>query len=458
MFRIVKTLTGKEATMKHARSKKSSGRIPYRDDLMNAMGKSLPKQGLPLQTDKNNLRWTDRLLTIAAVLMSWDGSEHLKDAFENVWDCLAAMYPTRRRPGRTYRGFIAALRRRSALLLETVSAALRGKMRSLAGRHWRLGRWVPMAADGSRVECPRTKANEKKLGCAGRKKTGPQLFVTTVYHAATGLPWCWHCGGGKSSERSHLEAMIPLLPDGTLLLADAGFTGYDLLSSLQEAGVEFIVRVGANVRLLRKLGYYVREGEGIVSLWPQAKRNQPPVILRHLVLGAGRRHAAHVVTSVLARSALPDGEVGRMYRLRWGVEVMYRSLKQTMSRRKLRSHTPGSAEVELNWAMMGLWMLGLATVEAMDFRKHCPSSWSVAEALRAVRTAVRKPREARRRGGLPAALRKAVKDAYKRRRSKEARDWPRKKTETPAKEPRIRTATEAEVQRAKQLRTRHMAA
>ena len=147
-----------------------------------------------------------------------------------------------------------------------------------------------------------------------------------------------------------------------------------------------------------------------------------------------------------------------MYRLRWGVEVMYRSLKQTMSRRKMRSQTPGPAEVELNWAMVGLWMLGLATVEAMDFRRHAPSSWSVAEALRAVRTAVRKPTEARRRGGLRPALRKAVKDAYKRRGSKKARDWPHKKTETPAGAPKTRTATKTEVNRAKELRTRQKAA
>jgi hypothetical protein len=458
VFGVVKKKTGKEATMKRTRSKRSSRRKVYRDDLMDAMGKFLPQQGLPLQTDKKNRRWTARLLVVGAILMSWDVADHLKDAFEHAWDCLAAMYPTRRRPGRTYRGFIETLRRHSASLLETVSTALRGKMQQVAGGHWRMGRWVPMAADGSRVECPRTKANEKALGCAGRKKTGPQLFVTTVYHAPTGLPWCWRSGGGKSSERAHLQGMIPLLPDGTLLLADAGFTGFELLRSLQEADVEFIVRVGANVRLLRKLGYYVQEGEGIVSLWPQDKRDQPPVILRHVVLGSGCRHPVHVVTSVLDESELRDAEVGRMYRLRWGVEVMYRSLKQTMSCRKLRSHTPDAAEVELNWAMVGLWMLGLATVEAMDFRTHAPSSWSVAEALRAVRTAAEKPRAARRRGGLRPALRKAVKDAYKRRGSKKARDWPHKKTETPAGAPKIRTATETEVKHAKQLRTRQMAA
>lgn len=443
--------------MKRKRTGKTSRRRVYRDDLMETMGKFLPKRGLPLQAPSKRRRWVPRMLVVGAILMSWDVADHLKDAFDHVWDCLVAMYPTRRRPGRSYEGFIATLRRHTPSLLGTVTESLRGKMQTVAGRHWRRGPWIPMAADGSRVECPRTKANEAALGCAGRKKTGPQLMVTTVYHAPTGLPWDWRCGGGNSSERDHLMQMLPQLPEGTLLLADAGFTGFELLRSLQEAGVEFILRVGANVHLLQKVGYAVRERRGTVYLWPQAKQDQAPLVLRHVVVRTGGR-PVHLVTSVLDESKLSDVEVERMYRLRWGVEVMYRSLKQTMSHRKMRSGTPDNAAVELNWAMVGLWMLGLATVEAMDLRSCCPSSWSVAEALRAVRTAVEKPTDLRRRGGLRPALRKAVKDTYPRRGSKKAREWPHKKNEPPAGSPKIRMATQTEIKAAKRLRDRKEAA
>ena len=45
----------------------------------------------------------------------------------------------------------------------------------------RVGRWAVFGVDGSRVECPRTKANEAAFGSAGRRKTGPQQFLTTLF-------------------------------------------------------------------------------------------------------------------------------------------------------------------------------------------------------------------------------------------------------------------------------------
>ncbi|QOJ15147.1 MAG: hypothetical protein HRU75_11050 [Planctomycetia bacterium] len=45
----------------------------------------------------------------------------------------------------------------------------------------------------------------------------------------------------------------------TLLLTDAGLVGYRVLTRLQNCGHAFIVRVGRNVTLLRKLGYHLRD-------------------------------------------------------------------------------------------------------------------------------------------------------------------------------------------------------
>jgi hypothetical protein len=56
-----------------------------------------------------------------------------------------------------------------------------------------------------------------------------------------------------------------------------------------------------------------------------------------------------------------------------------------------------------------------------------------------------KPRPA---GGLRWRLRRAVKDAYVRRRPKAARYWPHKKRERPPGVPKIRTATREEIRMA----------
>ena len=47
-----------------------------------------------------------------------------------------------------------------------------------------------------------------------------------------------------------LADMIADLPLGTLLVADAGDAGFDLIKCLIEARVDFLIRCGGNVRLL----------------------------------------------------------------------------------------------------------------------------------------------------------------------------------------------------------------
>ena len=75
--------------------------------------------------------------------------------------------------------------------MRALQRQLRHRPRSLAGPFWYRDGWVAFAADGTRVELPRTVANEKAFGCAGRDKTGPQLQLTSLYHLGTGLPWAW---------------------------------------------------------------------------------------------------------------------------------------------------------------------------------------------------------------------------------------------------------------------------
>ena len=429
------------------RQRNAAGRRHYHHDLLAAIGKCLPQRGLALQVGDARVRWTPRLLVIGAVLLGWAVGPSLQECFTAAREALVAMYLSRRRPGETLAGFLEALRQQSAALLSLVVASLRRMTIRLSGRPWRLGPWVVMGADGSRVECPMTRSNEKGLGCAGKDKTAPQLFVTTLFHVVTGLPWGWVRGRGDSSERGQLRRMLKDLPRRTLLLMDAGFPGYGLLRALRLLGHDFIVRVGSNVRLLRGLGWeYERQGS-TVYLWPQNHRNRPPLMLRLVEIRSGRKRV-YLLTSVRGTEALKDAEVALLYRLRWGIEVMYRTFKRTLEHHKMRSDTPQRAKIELDWYLVGLWMLGLMTLEAMNPRRRLEKQWSAAGAISCVRGAMRNARRPRRHGGLRHQLTHAVQDSYARSRPKKARHYPRKKTERPAGRPKVRMATRAEVKAA----------
>jgi hypothetical protein len=429
--------------MKSVRPNRGSTCVSYPQELQKAIRRFLPARGLPLQSGDGRVRWTDRVLAMTAILMAWDAEDLLRDAFASARAIVAEMYPSRRRPGRSLEGFMNALVARSDVLLTAVTVSLREAVRQIAGRHWRLDVWVVMGVDGSRVECPRTAANEQAFGCAGKHRTTPQQLVTVLFHVGTGLLWGWRRGRGDGSERGQLQSMLGLLPERTLLLADAGFTGYDLLRTLRDAGHDFIVRVGSNVRLLRKLGYAAEEHGGLVYLWPRNYRNERPLVLRLVRIQAAHQTVC-LLTSVLEASRLTDAALARLYRQRWGVEVCYRSLKQTLGGRKMRSASPAAAAAELDWTLAGLAILGAMAVESQGPRAAAPSRWSPAQALRVVRRWTVRRWTRRPPGGLRGELRRAVMDGYVRLGAKAARDWPHKKRERPPGEPKIRTACRKE--------------
>ncbi|MGA8346821.1 MAG: transposase [Isosphaeraceae bacterium] len=317
----------------------------------------------------------------------------------------------------------------------------------------------PPRREGGRKSKPRRKPRRRARSQAARarrareKKTNsPQMWLTVMFHVGTGLPWDWRTGPSDSSERDHLRQMINALPAGALVTADAGFVGYEYWKALIESGRHLLIRVGANVRLLKNLGY-VKERNGLVYLWPdrEAARNQPPLVLR-LVVAQGGKHPVYLVTSVLDEATLSDKQVVEIYALRWGVELFYRHFKQTFERRKLRSRSADNAELERTWSLLGLWAMSLhAQVELA--RDGVPARRiSVAKVLRAYRKSLREYKSVADPGeSLRELVSKAVIDPYK-RANKSSRDYPRKKHGHAIGAPEILNATKDQINAARKLR------
>jgi Transposase DDE domain len=441
----------------HTESCQSKIQPCYSQTLKQAIDRHLPHSLFDPDGVKKSLRWCERYLTFCALLMSWTMADVLADRFDEARRGVVKMFAGRKRPGKTYQGFVLALEQKSQAMLAKIAGHLRGEVRKVAGeRHWEQRGFVPIGADGSKVECPKTLSNEEAFGCAGKKKSAPQQFVTTLLHLPTGVIWEYMTGPACSSERHHVREMLPTLPKNTLLIADAGFTGYDLLTMIQTAGHSFLIRVGANVRLLLKLGYALQERDGTVYLWPdevQKKKNlKPPLVLRLITLRDGRNRQMHLLTNVFDESRLSEAAACEFYTMRWEVELHYRALKQTLARRKLASDAPATARMELRWAMIGLWLLCLMAVGAIGESGKEVRRLSVATALRIVRKAMHAPTTRSGSAGLGRQLSQAVKDNFVRTTSKRARAWAHKKKPKPIGDPKARIADESQVRLARELR------
>lgn len=419
---------------------------------------------------REDCTWTPWLLVAAALVWVWSAEPTLTERFETARSVAQEAFAVQHEFAGSYQAWMKMLVRWTTPLLNGLLVALRRRMRRRFARS-RIAGWNVFAVDGSRFELPRTASNQQKYcpaSCRGKRRgqrkstrrgraakarrkkaENPQMWVTTMWHVGTGLPWDWRTGPSDSSERSHLLEMIAALPLGCLVTGDAGFVGYEYWKALWDAGHPFVIRVGANVKLLTDLGY-VRQRNGLVYLWPDAAaaKRLPPLTLRLVVVHNGK-HPVYLVTDILDAKELPDDDVVDIYRHRWGIEVYYRSLKQTFERRKLGSHKAEHARVELDWSMAGLWAACL-------YAQHCgrmpPHRLSVAGVLRAFRRAIHHYAIFPKMGlDLTTRLAQAIIDDYP-RRNKSSRDYPRKKQEKPAGSPKITPATKDQVQRARDIK------
>jgi len=404
-------------------------------ELWAALGEGQPRDG-----NQARAGWTPRFLLLLSVCIGWSGKRQLGERFAQGRHVATQVYPVGGELPISYQGFFKQLSKRGPDWVRSSVLTLRQKGPDYARSGWYRHNWVPFAVDGSRLDAPRTASNEEQLGSAGRSGTGPQAWVTLVAHLPTGLLWDWRQGPGTSSERHHLLDMIADLPERALVVADAGFVGYEVMRAMIHAGRPFLIRCGGNVTLLvdEPVGEraLLRSRQGTrVWLWPdqQRRRRHPPLALRLIVLKRKARRI-YLVTNVLSPMELPKRMAGEFYQARWGVEVTYRSLKQTMERRKLLARTPAHAQVELAANLLALFLLVLHGLLIFGVRVHC---LSVASALRVLREAIEALRWGVRWMDFLAAFQQALQDDYHRLKPKAARNWPHKKTEKPPGPPML---------------------
>ena len=433
-----------------------------------------------------NTKWLPRHLVFLALVWAWSDARCLTDAFAEALPQVCDLFPGPL-PS-TYQGLMNALLAHTAELLPLLRGVLHLRMRQIGGRFWRVDGWVPLAFDGSRCTAPRTRSNEAGF-CArtyGKGKTAtyrkkkskglrrrqnrahpgqppaPQTWLTLLWHMGLRLPWSWRIGPSNASERAHAAEMLAeeSFPAHTLFCGDAGFVGYDFWSGILSAGHHFLVRVGGNVNLLAEADGYVCENKGRqrhVLCWPAAAKaaGRPPLRLRLFRVRIGKA-TVWLLTSVLERERLTVPQAERFYRLRWGVEIEFRNLKQTMARGSLRCRTADRLLVELEWSLMALAVAELfATKEQSERRVGGPDpapaldpkGRSLTATLRVIRRSLRGAD-----GTLAEGLRAARTDGYQRKKSKKAWYRPPNPDKKPLGEPKIRRMEGEERSQWRQLR------
>ena len=477
--------------MSHQDSRKSRERsVVNHESLKQAINSLLSARVFQGVKARKGSKWTPRMLAVVALFWAWSNADGLKERFKQARDLAAKIFRWLPDPGGTYQGFMKQLRKWHVELQVLCIGELRTLMKQDLFGHWKIAGFVVIAGDGSRLELPRTAANEAayspkrkktKKGKKGSRKQGkgsrgkrwrkvkrqsqesiskkansPQMWLTLFWHVGTGLPWAWRTGPSGSSERDHLQEMLPELPENTLITADAGFMGYDFWSAVMAAGHSFVIRAGANVRLLKKLGF-ARQYENTVYLWPDwaAQKGMPPLVLRAVWVHNGK-HPMCLITNVLSKNRLSDRQIAQIYKARWGVELFFRTFKQTFGRRKLRSHKAEHAKLEAEWSLVGLWAICLLAQREIANSGRDPCRLSPAGAIKAIQEVVchYRNRPDGPTDSLGWMLRNALRDDYQRTSSKTARAYPAKRKRERTGVPKIDNASKSQIAAATEFKAK----
>lgn len=402
-------------------------------------------------------RWSPKYIALTWIIMAWSIRPGAVSRFEDARDVLARIYRRRHRPGETYQGLVKASSTWAAVALRELWLHLRPTLTCRMTKAAPWYGWTILAVDGSRFDAPRTRSNERALGLSGRKKTHPQWNATMLIHLPTGLLWNWRQGSANDSERGHLREMLDDLPANSLLVGDAGFTGFDLMYEMHGRGVTFLIRCGANVTLLVDGACQRIEshcGQKHVYLWPAKEHGRLPLCLRLIILKR-RKRRIHLLTNELDSTRLSRAMAAELYRARWGVEIGYRELKQTLDRRKLSSRSPDVGANELAAVMLAWALLRLQSCILIGPRLL---RLSMAAALGVMQRTLESVRHAEPTAWFFDAIGECLRDQYQRHRSKRARDWPHKKKEPPPSPPKLRRMTHDHFTRIQQLLVHEIAA
>ena len=448
----------------------------------------MPREGLFAKAEfHGNTKWLPEQLAIEALIWSWQESKNVTDAFDQTLAVCGDL--GLQDTAKTYTAFMNALDRNHDVLGPRLRERYQTLAEEIGGPHWRTNGWVLIGFDGSRATAPRTVSNERAF-CApnyghgkrakyGKKKSqgmrrqrnltnkpqpqAPQAWVTMLWHMKLRLPWTWRIGPSNSSERGHVVEMLEQeeFPEETLFCGDAGFVGYPLWSTILKSLANFLVRVGANVNLLSETADIQKCAGRIVLCWPKGKMNsgEPPLRLRLVKVKVGQTNM-WMLTSVLDRRQLTNKQIIRFYKMRWGIEVEFRGLKQTIDKHTLRCRNSDRLLVELDWSIRAMAVAELLALrEQLSAKEGAaddgsdPIDRSLAKTMRALRTCMRSlDKRPRAQDGLRHQLSQALVQRYENHTDKRSRYRPKNPDKKPLGDPEVRKMTTEEREKLREFK------
>ena len=242
--------------------------------------------------------------------------------------------------------------------------------------------------DGTTVSMPDTRENQQFYPQSPEQKPAlgfPVARIGGLIGLASGAV-LGHavsaCEGKGSSEHTLLRELMALIEAKDILLADALLATWWLIADIQSRGGDVLMaQHGARLTDFSR-GTFLGVGDHLVE-WPKPKRptGMSPSTYSHypekLCMREVEVDHRVLVTSLLDPVATTPRELDNLYRMRWNIEVDWRTIKVTMQMDILHCLTPEMVQKEISvhllaynlvrWTMASAAYLGEVLPRTLSF-------------------------------------------------------------------------------------------
>jgi len=186
---------------------------------------------------------------------------------------------------------------------------------------WR-GRRV-FAIDGSKFNLGRSDELDSHFG---RPESAycPQATVSALVNVSSGLPCDVRIAAYAASERTLLLEHLELLREGDVVVLDRGYPSHEIMQTLIERGIDFLIRVPESYAAIGWLRE-TEHGDYRVIFEPptHAPRNAEDIEVRVVRVTRPAGEKAYFMTS-LRRAHFSLEDISDLYRKRWEAEEVYK--------------------------------------------------------------------------------------------------------------------------------------
>jgi hypothetical protein len=312
---------------------------------------------------------TPELLVTLLVYMVADGNRrgyrHLLDGFWDEARGYGLELPTEEPISAA--SFCTARHKITPELLRNMLHDIASTFETTFGSQRWFGRRV-FAIDGAKINLQRGDDLEAAFGVPEGAYC-PQVLVSVLLDVCAKAPVDVEVSPFASSEREHLHNMLSSLERGDVLVLDRGYPSHEVLQTLVQEGIDFLVRVPsthtfAAIDELRESDgddflYYVDPPKGSPPEWTR-------LTLRAVRLKNADGEESFYFTT-LPRKHFSRARLRELYHMRWEAEEFYKLLKGPyIGQGQFRSKSPVGIEQEIRALVLFLAIARVLMATAAD--------------------------------------------------------------------------------------------